>query len=216
MRPESRKGATYLDQCLQHLDCLSRLYVTQDHRHNQHQGRSLIISQRSLGLLPFVSNISHLYMVQLARGLTRTPSGTESNVSLKELHLVTGNTTTYPMDSPVASNSSLGAWYDEGQDKRFVVYQTSDSNRLTELDAIQRSAAIMATNDARAKTSVAAVPFQGSVYLYYADSSDNLRRVTRANGQWGTSGPRQPASWQRSNHRDRCKWVESCILSGTR
>ncbi|GJN66117.1 hypothetical protein PLICBS_000133 [Purpureocillium lilacinum] len=115
-------------------------------------------------------------------------SGTESNVSLKELHLVRGNTTTYPMDSPVASNSSLGAWYDEGQDERFVVYQTSDSNRLTEFNAIQRStAAIMATNDARAKTSVAAVPFQGNVYLYYADSSDNLRRVTRANGQWGTS-----------------------------
>ncbi len=127
-------------------------------------------------------------MAQLARGLTRTLSGTESNVSLKELHLVTGNTTTYPMDSPVASNSSLGAWYDEGQDERFVVYQTSDSNRLTEFNAIQRStAAIMATNDARAKTSVAAVPFQGNVYLYYADSSDNLRRVTRANGQWGTS-----------------------------
>ena len=127
-------------------------------------------------------------MAQLARGLTRTLSGTESNVSLKELHLVTGNTTTYPMDSPVASNSSLGAWYDEGQDERFVVYHTSDSNRLTEFNAIQRStAAIMATNDARAKTSVAAVPFQGNVYLYYADSSDNLRRVTRANGQWGTS-----------------------------
>ncbi|KAL3954254.1 hypothetical protein ACCO45_012210 [Purpureocillium lilacinum] len=142
-----------------------------------------------------ISIVSPVYMSLKTTDITNTKVGASSsanaawvyfpfsNVSLKELHLVTGNTTTYPMDSPVASNSSLGAWYDEGQDERFVVYQTSDSNRLTEFNAIQRStAAIMATNDARAKTSVAAVPFQGNVYLYYADSSDNLRRAASRDG----------------------------------
>lgn len=43
------------------------------------------------------------------------------------------------------------------------------------------------TGDAKPGTSIAVAYYDGKSYLYYTDSSNELRFVTKANGKWGHS-----------------------------
>ncbi|KID84525.1 serine proteinase [Metarhizium guizhouense ARSEF 977] len=114
--------------------------------------------------------------------------GTKDKVKLKEFSFSTGNVTSYMDGGDVALNSSLGAWYEPASDERFVVYQEAKNRRLKELSLIDRTTHdIVSTSDAKAGTCIAVTNYQGTTYLYYADKLDNVRRVTKSSGQWGSS-----------------------------
>ncbi|KAK8913300.1 hypothetical protein VCV18_011774 [Metarhizium anisopliae] len=115
-------------------------------------------------------------------------TGTKDQVRLKEYNFSIGNVTSYLGGGDVALNSSLGAWYEPASDERFVAYQEAKYGRLKEFGVIDRTTHdIVSTSDAKAGTSIAVTNYQGTTYLYYADKLDNVRRVTKSSGQWGSS-----------------------------
>ncbi|KAJ6035955.1 hypothetical protein N7540_000234 [Penicillium herquei] len=114
--------------------------------------------------------------------------GVENSVVLKEFKYTIRSTTSHPADGDISLNSSLGGWYDPASDDRFVIYQDSTNGSLKQYNLVDKgTGGIVSTSDAKNGTSIAVTYAQGTVYLYYADSTDTVRRVTKVNGQWGSS-----------------------------
>ncbi|KAI5468018.1 serine proteinase [Mariannaea sp. PMI_226] len=114
--------------------------------------------------------------------------GTKDQAVLKEFNFATTGVASYRDGADVMLNSSLGAWYDPQNDERFVVYQESKGNHLKQFNLITRdNQDIVSTSDATAGTPIAVTAYEGRTYLYYTDTSHCVRRVTKANGSWGSS-----------------------------
>ncbi|THC91740.1 hypothetical protein EYZ11_008791 [Aspergillus tanneri] len=106
------------------------------------------------------------------------------SLQLREFLVSQGDDRPYP-DAVVRVGSALAAYW---AGKPYVIYQGRNSPDLV-LFSPQEDTAIPISNtgDARIGTTIAATYVNGKAYVYYTDTTLNVRRVVDNDGQWTPS-----------------------------
>ncbi|XXG96347.1 hypothetical protein Hte_002629 [Hypoxylon texense] len=124
----------------------------------------------------------------------------ESKLKIIQLQ-VGGEVKTTKLDaSAMRYGTSLAAYYDTKKKAQFVIFQHKvesdggDNRHLYEYKVDSSTTKIDNSGDAGKLTSIAAVYHDGQTYLYYTDNDNELRVITKKDGDWGSSAEVKDAS----------------------
>jgi len=120
-------------------------------------------------------------------------AGTDADsIELKEYRLEDYAIDVHSGTTKILKGSSLAAYWgpkSNSKKRRFVIYQGKSSSDLYEYcvedDEVHH---IRSSADARNGTTIAVIFVSGKAYLYYTNSSRNIRKIVKgSDGKWGSS-----------------------------